>query len=414
MSLFHIKIRKFKENDNENIWEFLINISCYSIFGGLLKTSFNKEIPYNYNLSYYSDKKAALIAEKEDNQETLGIVNYAIKTIKDNENIEKNMFLFGLKIDPLYMKKEIEKLFLNEIIEIISKKKLKITRIYSFIKDFEKTTMSYYANLGFKEEKSFDCIIESTEKYKLLNESNLKSIDENYKMNKLLDREKIAEIMKESKTNNPKILSNLNEISNLPNYLGCFYLSDNDKSNYIGINLWKNSQENVAHITKFIIPIEYYFSRWSLPVLLIIMISFFLMIFIIFENQASFLFVLIMGLFLGICFVFLKLRGLFYAKRKPILYLFYPFHKGIENEKIEALFKKLLYEILKIFHKEKYFYFKIILPENHCFLKVFSKLLSSNGAFYSVYKYIYEIPQQSLENKEKSINFEDFIDPRDI
>ena len=410
MSLNNINLRLFhEEKDNENLWRFLTKISCYTGLAGLFQTSYNSKASYNKNLEIYPDETMIILAEKG---EIIGVINFVTKKIEIKDKVEKTGFLFGLKIDPFYAKKGVEKVFLKKILEIIDHKKLSISNFYCLIREYEKTSLNYYIGLGFQKEKKFYCVMESIEIIKKFNINNqIKHKNKEFSLKKIRDKQKIEQLIK---TSNNENIMNFEEIFNSKEYLGFFFETNEEESIFFGLNLWRKSNENQAQVTRFILPVNYFFSKWALPVLLLMLSSIFAIIFKWFKEEYPILFILFVGVLMGIMFAFLKVRRLLFAKTRPIIYLFCPFYHGGDEEKREYLFRCLLEGIYSFCQQENYFYFKLILPQNPQIENILSKFPNTNDNSYCIDRLIYKITEKPNNNDSRPNILKDYIDPRDI
>lgn len=397
-----IKIQEFSEKDNQDLWKFISNMTCFSALLGLIKTGVNELIPYQLSTNIGHLITLLAISYSMKQSKIIGIINFSIKNLLQSGDKNKYIcYVFGLKIDPEYQVYEIQNLFMCRIKEILLEKQCKVSKFYCYIKDYDKTNLEGYINLAFQQERSFTYMVESFDD---INRIKMKINDEFNFLSEKPEKEdfypdKINDFLDE-------------ETFKKKEYLGYFICANPNRTQFLGMHLWIHSVETQAHLIRLILPIQWYFSKLTIPVFMIIVSFLFLVLFKKFKEEFSFVFILIIGVFLGILFAFLKIRGLIYAKRQPILYLFCPFYKGVDEEQLEQLFLSFLIKLKEIY-QWKYFYYKLILNQNHPFEKFIHKFFTDNGIKYMISRCIYDREEASLYLKDK-LPLQDCIDPLDI
>lgn len=386
-------VRQFEERDNQKIWRFLNEISSYSALYGFLQTKYKEDNSYSAFAKTNGGHNLILLVEREDNKEIIGIANFSIKNQSDNQ---RNCFVFGLKIHPDYQELGLQKKIFDEISEIQKKQNLKISQFYCYIKSYENTSQNIYSSLGFSFKRRFYCLVESIQVLKKIQKLNEKT----FSLKKGMDFQE-----------NEKYQKYVKEISKNEQYVETLTTRVLEDNKFLGINLWVQSLQFQAHVTKFLLPVEYFFSKNTMPIFITIIIVFLLAIFT-FLRENTFLFSLFIGLYIGIVYAFLKLRSLLFSKRKPILCLFSPI-SNVEDEHLkEKLLENILAEVYKDYHKD-FSYFKLILPEEPIYGDFITKILSPQGIIYQFARFESNVSTNSEKIMEGESENE-YIDPTDI
>ena len=210
---------------------------------------------------------------------------------------------------------------------------------------------------------------------------------------------------------NEKYQKYVEEISKNEQYVETLTTTVLENNEFFGINLWVQTLRFQAHVTKFLLPVEYYFSKSTMPIFLTTIIIFLMAIFT-FLRESTFFFSLFIGLYIGIVYGFLKLRSLLFSKRKPILCLFSPITNVEDDTLKEKLLENLLTEVYKDYHKD-FSYFKLILPEEPIYNDFITKILSPQGIVYQFARFENNVSMNSEKIMEGDAE-NDYLDPTDI
>ena len=354
-----------------------------------MQTKYKEDNSYSTFVQTNNGQNLILLAEREDNNEIIGVVNFSIKKQFDNQ---RNCFVFGLKIHPDYQELSLQKQFFDKIQK---KRNINISQFYCYIKSYENTSQNIYSSLGFNFKKRFYCLVESIQvlkKFKRLNEKS-------FALKKGIDFQE-----------NEKYQKYVEEISKNEQYVETLTSTDLEKNQFFAINLWVQSLQFQAHVTKFLLPVEYYFSKITMPIFITMIIIFGMAIFT-FLRESTFFFSLFIGLYIGIVYAFLKLRSLLFSKRKPILCLFSPISNAENDALKEKLLENLLTEVYKDYHKD-FSYFKLILPEEQIYNDFITKILSPQGIIYQFARFESNVSTNSEIIMGDAEN--DYLDPTDI
>lgn len=100
----------------------------------------------------------------------------------------------------------------------------------------------------------------------------------------------------------------IEEIAKCEEYFGAYTHDIPEANGHFGINLWIQSLQHQAHINKFIIPIEYYFAKNTIPALILLIAVLLIFILNVFK-ETTFVFSLIVGVYIGVIYAFVKLRN---------------------------------------------------------------------------------------------------------
>lgn len=328
----NIKILEFSVEKEHKISIFYSKLKRKSILNGFIETNIDKEFSYKKFMNGFPSECHSLYAESNEKM-VVGIINFVFKTFTYKEKNEEICFLFGFH--DILQSKDLGILFLKRILKIIDERKKDISRIF-FMSKYEENnpSLEQFKSIGFKPTSSFLSLTQSFDEllpiFKKFEEVQKKPF--HFKI--IHSKEKIIDLIKDQN------FCSIDKLAFSQNYLGFFYKIDEKKETFIGINGWKESGYNKAHISKLFFPIAYYFNP---KITLLIMIIFFLLFWIIyssFRDTNIVLLVLVLGILMSLGILFLKTKKILSDLRKPTLILFSPFFSENMNEQLK---KKYFY-----------------------------------------------------------------------
>lgn len=351
-----IEINEFSKEDSQNVLKFLTNQYCINFFNGLIKTAFDEAFSL-LKISNLSAYPSISLLAKFDNQ-IIAMSTFIIKTFKKNEKNEAICSISNMKISNSYENYSVERLFFEKMQEKFKLMDADINEIYYLVRPTERRTINILDSLGFKKVLTFICFSESNLQIRYrIQPLNMPQL---FYFNFSQEKNKIENLMGES-------IFQYESLFSKSSYIGSYYKINKEETQFLGVNVWRASNEMRPHISTFIFPAKFYLYEYSNFLLCSFLLAAVFISYFLLKEMNLILMVLVIGVIFGSFLCFFKVREVLLLQRAFYLIISCPFYQNLEIDERNDLFIDLVADICELF-KNELCTIKFIFEENEHFI----------------------------------------------